>query len=93
MVFYTTQDLIKHCQKNNFICNHCNSAHKTKETLQAHIEKDHKKPAPKPAVTSSPVGADAPEKEAEVPSADDMAKGAPTLSPAQRARQTFALFA
>ena len=80
LVFYATQDLIQHCQKTHFICDYCDSAHKTKEILQAHIKKDHEnpapEPAPKPVATSSPVGANTPEEEAEVPSADDVAKGA-----------------
>ena len=53
LVFYTLQDLLKHCQKNHFICNHCDSAHTDKETLQVHTSREHQQPgASTPASTT-----------------------------------------
>ena len=79
LVFYTLQDLVNHCQKVHFICDHCDSVQKSKETLWAHTSKEHQQPpAPQPAqstATSPPASTDVPEKEAEVPSGDDMVKG------------------
>ena len=65
LVFYALQDLVNHCQKLHFICNHCDSVQKSKETLQAHISRKHQQsPAPQPAqaaVTSLPAGTDTPD--------------------------------
>ena len=63
--------------KLHFICDHCDSVHKDKNALKEHISRQHQ-PAPQPAqatTASPPAGTDAPEEEAQVPSADESVKG------------------
>ena len=37
LVFYTIQDLVKHCKKTHVSCNNCDSFHRDDESLQSHI--------------------------------------------------------
>ena len=84
MVFYALQHLTNHCKKLHFICDHCDSVHKDKDALKAHISRQHQpaQPAPTPvpqpaqATATSPLAStEAPEEETQVPSADESAKG------------------
>ena len=74
LVFYTIQDLVKHCKINHVSCDHCDSFHRDdNESLQSHISCQHQRappqqpPAQPPVATSSPLGADTPKGEAAMP--------------------------
>ena len=86
-VFYTVQDLARHCQINHLVCDPCNSVFRNEEALQAHNRRHHQAPqvpqvvAPSTA-TSPPPGAEAPEGEPNKPRTDDRATGTGTASEA-----------
>ena len=99
-IFYTMDDLVRHCKQNHLMCNQCNTMANNRTALELHFSKYHpKSPVPKvqPAATSSPVPGDKPEME-QVEPGEGMTRpnnnhnhNKPSSLP-RRAWKTFALF-
>ena len=86
-IFYTMDDLVKHCKQNHFMCNQCNTMANNRTALELHFSKYHpKSPVPKvqPAATSSPLPGDEPEMEKVAPGEGDQAKQQPQPQQAQQ---------